>query len=89
MQFTQGTMFLLTTDLSCSYHAAKSRFLFEFLEKFGKIGFALIEPEGMNGLYELHKDASWKAVSIICNKSMKWLEDCYGGKEMEKSECNT
>jgi hypothetical protein len=33
--------------LSCPYHGAESGFLFEFLEKFGKIGFALIEPAGM------------------------------------------
>jgi hypothetical protein len=35
-QFTQGTRFLLTTDLSCSYHGAKSGFLFEFLKNSGK-----------------------------------------------------
>ena len=52
MQFTQGTRFLLTTDLSCSYHGAKSWFLFEFLKRFGKNGFSPIEPAEMNGPYE-------------------------------------
>jgi thiol:disulfide interchange protein DsbC len=42
-------------------------------------------------LYPLrfHLDAYWKVKSIICNKSMKLLEDCYEGKKIEKSECDT
>jgi hypothetical protein len=54
-QVTRGTRFLLTTGLSCSYHEAKSGFLLEFSKKFGKIGFALIEPAEMNRLYEKNK----------------------------------
>jgi len=36
-----------------------------------------------------HKDAYWKSKSIICNKSLKLLEDCYEGKTIEKTECDT
>ena len=37
----------------------------------------------------MHKDAYWKSKSIICNNSMKLLEDCYEGKKIEKTECAT
>jgi thiol:disulfide interchange protein DsbC len=42
-------------------------------------------------LYPLsfHKEAYWKAKSIICNKSVKLLEDCFEGKKIEKTECDT
>jgi thiol:disulfide interchange protein DsbC len=35
----------------------------------------------------MHKDAYWKSKSIICNNSMKLLEDCFAGKKIEKTEC--
>jgi hypothetical protein len=44
-----GARFLLTIDLSCSQHGIKSRFLFEFLKRFGENGFSLIEPAEING----------------------------------------
>jgi len=37
----------------------------------------------------MHKDAYWKAKSIICTNSMKLLEDCYEGKKIDKTECET
>ena len=37
----------------------------------------------------MHKDAYWKSKSIICNKSMKLLEDSFAGKTIEKTECDT
>jgi thiol:disulfide interchange protein DsbC len=37
----------------------------------------------------MHKDAYWKSKTIICNKSMKLLEDCYEAKMIEKTECET
>jgi thiol:disulfide interchange protein DsbC len=42
-------------------------------------------------LYPLsfHKDAYWKAKSILCGRSLKLLEDCFEGKKIEKSECDT
>jgi len=36
-----------------------------------------------------HKDAYWKSKSIICNNSMKLLEDCFEGKKIDKTECET
>jgi thiol:disulfide interchange protein DsbC len=35
----------------------------------------------------MHKDAYWKSKSILCNNSMKLLEDCYEGRKIEKTEC--
>ncbi len=36
-----------------------------------------------------HKEAYWKSKSIVCNKSMQLLEDCFDKKEIAKTECNT
>jgi thiol:disulfide interchange protein DsbC len=36
---------------------------------------------------EFHKDAYWKAKSIVCNKSVKMLEDNFEKKEIPKTEC--
>ena len=38
---------------------------------------------------EFHKDAYWKAKSIICNKSVKMLEDNFEKREIPKTECTT
>lgn len=38
---------------------------------------------------EFHKDAYWKAKSIVCNKSVKMLEDNFENKEIPKTECAT
>lgn len=38
---------------------------------------------------EFHKDAYWKAKSIICNKSVKMLEDNFEKREIPKTECAT
>jgi thiol:disulfide interchange protein DsbC len=37
----------------------------------------------------MHKDAGWKAKSIVCNKSMQLLEDNFDGKQIPKAECDT
>jgi thiol:disulfide interchange protein DsbC len=36
---------------------------------------------------EFHKDAYWKAKSIVCNKSVKMLEDNFEKREIAKTEC--
>ena len=36
-----------------------------------------------------HKDAYWKAKSIVCKMSMQLLEDCYAKKTIEKTDCDT
>jgi thiol:disulfide interchange protein DsbC len=38
---------------------------------------------------EFHKDAYWKAKSIVCNKSVKMLEDNFEKREIPKTECDT
>jgi thiol:disulfide interchange protein DsbC len=37
----------------------------------------------------MHKDAYWKAKSIVCNKSLKMLEDNFEKKEIPRTECAT
>ena len=36
-----------------------------------------------------HKDAYWKAKSIVCNKSLKMLEDNFEKKGISKTDCAT
>jgi len=38
---------------------------------------------------EFHKDAYWKTKSIVCNKSVKMLEDNFEKREIPKTECAT
>jgi thiol:disulfide interchange protein DsbC len=38
---------------------------------------------------DFHKDAYWKAKSIVCNKSTKMLEDNFENREIPKTECAT
>jgi len=38
---------------------------------------------------KMHKDAYWKSKSIICNKSMKMLEDNFENKSIAKTDCTT
>jgi len=42
-------------------------------------------------LYPLptHKDAYWKSRSILCNRSVKMLEDAFAGRQIAKTECGT
>ena len=37
----------------------------------------------------MHKDAYWKAKSIVCNRSLQMLEDNFEKKEITKTECAT
>lgn len=38
---------------------------------------------------KMHKDAYWKSKSIVCNKSLKMLEDNFEQKPIPKTECDT
>lgn len=38
---------------------------------------------------KFHKDAYWKSKSIVCNKSIKLLEDNFDKKPILKTDCNT
>ena len=37
----------------------------------------------------MHKDAYWKAKSIICNKSINMLEANFEGKPIPKTDCDS
>jgi thiol:disulfide interchange protein DsbC len=37
---------------------------------------------------DFHKDAYWKSKSIMCNRSLKMLEDAFAKKEIPKLECD-
>jgi thiol:disulfide interchange protein DsbC len=37
----------------------------------------------------MHKDAYWKSKSIVCNRSLKMLEEAFAKKEIPKPECDT
>ena len=37
----------------------------------------------------MHKDAYWKAKSIICNKSINMLEANFEGKQIPRTDCNS
>jgi len=36
-----------------------------------------------------HKDAYWKSKSIVCNRSVRMLEDNFEKRPIPKTECNT
>jgi thiol:disulfide interchange protein DsbC len=36
----------------------------------------------------MHKDAYWKSKSIICERSLKMLEDSFAHKEIPRKECD-
>jgi thiol:disulfide interchange protein DsbC len=38
---------------------------------------------------KMHKDAYWKAKSIVCNKSLQMLEDNFAEKQIPKTDCAT
>jgi hypothetical protein len=37
----------------------------------------------------MHQDAYWKSKSIVCNRSLKMLEDAFAKKEIPRTECDT
>jgi len=37
----------------------------------------------------MHKDAYWKSKSIICNKSLKMLEDAFAKRTVPQPDCDT
>lgn len=38
---------------------------------------------------KMHKDAYWKSKSIVCNKSLKMLEDNFDKKPIPNTSCDT
>ena len=71
------------TDPDCGYCQELHKEMEKVLQKRKDIAFYIF-------LYPLrsHKDAYWKSKSILCNKSLKMLEDAYAGKEIPRLECD-
>jgi thiol:disulfide interchange protein DsbC len=72
------------TDPDCPYCREVHKEMEKVLQERKDIAFYIF-------LYPLrvHKDAYWKSKSILCNKSLKMLEDAYAGKEIPRLECDT
>jgi thiol:disulfide interchange protein DsbC len=72
------------TDPDCPFCEKLHKEMEKVLQERKDIAFYII-------LYPLrfHKDAYWKSKSILCNKSLKMLEDAYAGKEVPRLECDS
>lgn len=70
------------TDPDCPYCANLHREMDKIIKERKDIAFFII-------LFPLrsHKDAYWKSKSILCQKSIKMLEDAYARKQIPKIEC--
>jgi thiol:disulfide interchange protein DsbC len=75
---------IIFTDPDCPYCSNLHQVLKQITGKRKDISFYIkLFP------LEMHKDAYWKSRSIVCNKSLQLLEDCFNIKEIEKKDCNT
>jgi hypothetical protein len=73
------------TDPECLPYCAKlHQEVARVLQRKSDVGFYII----MFPL-PIHKDAYWKSRSILCNRSLKMLEDAFAGKQIPKIECGT
>jgi thiol:disulfide interchange protein DsbC len=75
---------IIFTDPDCPYCGQLHQTMKQIVAKRKDIAFYIkFFPLSM------HKDAYWKAKSILCNRSLKMLEDNYEKKEIPKTECAT
>jgi thiol:disulfide interchange protein DsbC len=75
---------IVFTDPDCSFCGQLHRTMKQIIAKRKDIAFYIkFFPLPM------HKDAYGKAKSIVCNKSLKMLEDNFEMKEIPKTECAT
>lgn len=72
------------TDPDCPYCATLHQEMEKVVQERKDIAFYVI-------LFPLnfHKDAYWKSKSIVCNKSLKMLDEAFAKKEIPKPECDT
>jgi thiol:disulfide interchange protein DsbC len=72
------------TDPDCSFCKTLHQEMEKVVQERKDIAFYLI-------LFPLplHKDAYWKSKSIVCNQSLKMLEDAYAHQEILRTDCNT
>lgn len=75
---------IIFTDPDCPYCSSLHLTLKQIVDKRKDISFYI-------KLYPLasHKEAYAKSKSIICNKSLLLLEDCFNKKQITKTECGT
>jgi len=72
------------TDPDCPYCAQLHKTMKEIVVKRKDIAFYIkFLP------LEMHKDAYWKARSIVCSRSIQMLEDNFDHKEISKKDCAT
>ena len=75
---------IIFTDPDCPYCSKLHEVLKQIIGKRKDISFYIkLFP------LEMHKDAYWKSKSIVCNKSLQLLEDCFNIKQIEKKDCET
>jgi len=70
------------TDPDCPYCVKLHKEMEQVLQQRKDIVFYIL-------LYPIYKDSYWKAKSIICNRSLKMLEDAFAKKTIPKADCNT
>ena len=70
------------TDPDCPYCVKLHKEMEQVLQQRKDIVFYIL-------LYPIYKDSNWKAKSIICNRSLKMLEDAFAKKTIPKPDCNT
>jgi len=72
------------TDPECNFCEKLHQEMRKVLKERKDIAFYIL-------LYPLssHKDAYWKSKSILCNRSLKMLEEAYEHKEIIRLECDT
>ncbi len=72
------------TDPDCNFCEKLHKEMKQVLQERKDIVFYIL-------LYPLsfHKEAYWKSKSILCNRSLKMLEDAYARKEIPRLECDT
>jgi len=75
---------IILTDPDCPYCSDLHKVMKQIVDKRKDIAFYI-------KLYplEFHKDAYWKSKSIVCNKSIQLLQDCFDKKEIAKTDCKT
>ena len=75
---------IIFTDPECPYCSELHKVIKQISEKRKDIAFYIkMFP------LEMHKDAYWKAKSIVCKNSLQLLQDCFDKKEIEKTDCQT
>jgi thiol:disulfide interchange protein DsbC len=75
---------IIFTDPDCPYCGQLHQTMKQIVAKRKDIAFYIkFFPLSM------HKDAYWKAKSIVCNRSLQMLEDNFEKKEIPKTECAT